>query len=66
MAILEEESTFFCKKIFFCGTWGKSSLQLHAVMLRALNKTIEPKIRQNERERAASMHAAAKCIVGIR
>ena len=32
----------------------------------ALNKTIELKIRQNERERAASMHAAAKCIVGIR
>lgn len=30
----------------------------------ALNKTIEPKIRQNERERTASMHAAARCIVG--
>lgn len=30
----------------------------------ALNKTIEPKIRQNERERSASMHAAARCIVG--
>lgn len=29
-----------------------------------LNKTIEPKIRQNERERSASMHAAARCIVG--
>ncbi len=29
-----------------------------------LNKTIEPKIRQNERERTASMHAAARCIVG--
>ena len=29
----------------------------------ALNKTIEPKIRQNERERSASMHAAARCIV---
>ena len=31
-----------------------------------LNKTIEPKIRQNERERSASMHAAARCIVGGR
>ncbi|MCM1136415.1 MAG: hypothetical protein NC400_12675 [Clostridium sp.] len=30
----------------------------------ALNKMIEPKIRQNERERTASMHAAARCIVG--
>lgn len=30
----------------------------------SLNKTIEPKIRQNERERTASMHAAARCIVG--
>ena len=29
-----------------------------------LNKTIEPKIRQNERERTASMHAAARCTVG--
>ena len=29
-----------------------------------LNKAIEPKIRQNERERTASMHAAARCIVG--
>lgn len=29
-----------------------------------LNKVIEPKIRQNERERTASMHAAARCIVG--
>ena len=29
-----------------------------------LNNTIEPKIRQNERERSASMHAAARCIVG--
>ena len=29
-----------------------------------LNKTIEPKIRQNERERTASMNAAARCIVG--
>lgn len=31
-----------------------------------LNKVIEPKIRQNERERTASMHAAARCIVGGR
>lgn len=29
-----------------------------------LNKMIEPKIRQNERERTASMHAAARCTVG--
>lgn len=29
-----------------------------------LKKTIEPKIRQNERERTASMDAAARCIVG--
>ena len=29
-----------------------------------VNKTIEPKIRQNERERSASMHAASRCIVG--
>ncbi|MCI8542140.1 MAG: hypothetical protein HFH95_02290 [Lachnospiraceae bacterium] len=29
-----------------------------------LNKAIEPKIRQNERERTASMHAAVRCTVG--
>lgn len=30
----------------------------------SVNRSIEPKIRQNERERTASMSAAAKCIVG--
>lgn len=29
-----------------------------------LDRIIEPKIRQNERERAASVEAAARCIVG--
>nr|WP_304717921.1 hypothetical protein [uncultured Acetatifactor sp.] len=29
-----------------------------------LNEAIEIKIRQNERERTASMHAAAHCTVG--
>lgn len=29
-----------------------------------LKKTIEPKIRQNRRERIASMNSAARCIVG--
>lgn len=29
-----------------------------------LDRIIEPKIRQNERERAASAEAAARCIVG--
>lgn len=29
-----------------------------------LNKTIESKIHQNKRERLASMHAAAHCVVG--
>lgn len=28
------------------------------------NRSIEPKIRQNENERTASMEVAAKCIVG--
>lgn len=31
-----------------------------------LNNSIEPKIRQNEQERNASMNAAAKCVVGGR
>lgn len=30
----------------------------------AVDRSIEPKIRQNERERAASVEAAARCIVG--
>lgn len=30
----------------------------------AVDRSIAPKIRQNERERAASVEAAAKCIVG--
>lgn len=29
-----------------------------------LNRLIEPKIRQNEIERAASMDAASRCVVG--
>lgn len=29
-----------------------------------INKMIEPKIRQNEMERTASMDAASRCIVG--
>ena len=32
----------------------------------SINNSIEPMIRQNERERTASMSAAAKCIVGGR
>ena len=31
-----------------------------------INQAIEPKIRQNKRERTASMCAAARCIVGGR
>lgn len=37
---------------------------IHRSDIAALNQSIEPKIRQNEQERTASMSAAAKCIVG--
>ncbi len=32
--------------------------------IEKLNKALEPQIRQNERERTASMNAAARCTVG--
>ena len=35
-----------------------------AALNQSINQSIEPKIRQNEQERTASMSAAAKCIVG--
>ena len=37
---------------------------VHRSEMSAIDLSIEPRIRQNERERTASMSAAAKCIVG--
>ncbi|MCM1134374.1 MAG: hypothetical protein NC400_02260 [Clostridium sp.] len=64
MSLIETKIHSFAKK--------PSSIQHNKNIVRAisridiakLNKTIAPKIRQNQRERAASMKAAAKCIVG--
>ena len=66
MAILEERVHSFVKKSSSVEPGERVVRKITRSDVAALNKTIEPKIRQNERERAASMHAAAKCIVGIR
>ena len=43
---------------------GKIAYEVQRSYAVELKKAIEPKIRQNERERTASMDAAARCIVG--
>lgn len=66
MAVLEERVRSFAKKSSSVEHGERVVCKITRSDVVALNKTIEPKIRQNERERTASMHAAAKCIVGGR
>lgn len=40
------------------------SVDVYVMALINILHEIEPQIRQNERERTASMHAASRCIVG--
>lgn len=64
MASMEKKVQAFAKKASSVKHNGKVIRVVTRSDVVALNKTIEPKIRQNERERNASMHAAARCIVG--
>ncbi len=64
MSSIESRVRSFSKKASSVKHSGKVIRTVTRKDVVALNKTIEPKIRQNERERSASMHAAARCIVG--
>ena len=64
MSSLRKRVHSFAKK---ASSVEHSNEVVHAVTrseIAELNKVIEPKIRQNESERTASMNAAARCIVG--
>lgn len=64
MSSLKKKVHLFAKK---ASSIERSREVVHVVSrseIAELNKTIEPKIRQNESERTASMNAAARCIVG--
>lgn len=64
MAHLDARVLPFAKRASSVKHSGKVVRTITRSEIAELNKAIEPKIRQNERERAASMHAAARCIVG--
>ena len=64
MAHLDARVLPFAKRASSVKHSGKVVLTITRSEIAELNKAIEPKIRQNERERTASMHAAARCIVG--
>ena len=64
MAHLDARVLPFAKSASSVKHSGKVVRTITRSEIAELNKAIEPKIRQNERERTASMHAAARCIVG--
>ena len=64
MAQLDARVLPFAKRASSVKHCGKVVRTITRSEIAELNKAIEPKIRQNERERTASMHAAARCIVG--
>ena len=64
MAHLDARVIPFAKRASSVKHSGKVVRTITRSEIAELNKAIEPKIRQNERERTASMHAAARCIVG--
>lgn len=63
MAHLDARVLPFAKRASSVKHSGKVVRTITRSEIAELNKAIEPKIRQNERERTASMHAAARCIV---
>lgn len=64
MAHLDARVLPFAKRASSVKHSGKVVRTITRSEIAELNKAIEPKIRQNERERTASMHVAARCIVG--
>lgn len=66
MAHLDARVLPFAKRASSVKHSGKVVRTITRSEIAELNKAIEPKIRQNERERTASMHAAARCIVGCK
>ena len=64
MAHLDARVLPFAKRASSVKHSGKVVRTITRSEIAELNKAMEPKIRQNERERTASMHAAARCIVG--
>ena len=64
MAHVDARVLPFAKRASSVKHSGKVVRTITRSEIAELNKAIEPKIRQNERERTASMHAAARCIVG--
>ena len=64
MAHLDARVLPFAKRASSVKHSGKVVRTITRSEIAELNKAIEPKIRQNERERTASMHAAARWIVG--
>lgn len=64
MAHLDARVLPFAKRASSVKHSGKVVRTITRSEIAELNKAIEPKIRQNKRERTASMHAAARCIVG--
>jgi len=64
MANLDKRMLSFAKKASSVKHSGKVVRIITRSEIAELNRTIEPKIRQNERERTASIYAAARCIVG--
>ena len=64
MAHLDARVLPFAKRASSVKHSGKVVRTITRSEIAELNKAIEPKIRQNERERTASMHAAARGIVG--
>ena len=64
MAHLDARVLPFAKRASSVKHSGKVVRTITRSEIAELNMAIEPKIRQNERERTASMHAAARCIVG--
>ena len=64
MAHLDARVLPFAKRASSVKHSGKVVRTITRSEIAELNKAIEPKIRQNERERTASMHTAARCIAG--
>lgn len=64
MSSIDKRVRTFARKASSVKHSGKIAKVVTRDDIVALNKTIEPKIRQNEQERTASMHAASRCIVG--
>lgn len=64
MTSLDRSVRAFAKRTSSVKHSGKVVREVARSEIVILNKAIEPKIRQNERERIASMNAAARCVVG--